>query len=90
VGNNGAAHLTTARARGQTVGAAQPCGGCLPGWGWGPGLGSQSFLEPGPEADHVVGQLTHVFISQRALWVLLFPPFWNRPINAAVVSLRKF
>jgi len=54
------------------------------------GLGSQSFFEPSPEADHIVGQLTHVFISQRALWVLSFPPFWNGPINAAVVSLMKF
>ena len=54
------------------------------------GLRSQSFFEPSPEADHIVGQLTHVFISQRALWVLSFPPFWNGPINAAVVSLMKF
>jgi hypothetical protein len=41
------------------------------------GLWPQGFFEPGPEADHVVGQLEHVFISQRALWVLFFPPFWS-------------
>jgi hypothetical protein len=38
----------------------------------------------------MVGQLTHVFISQRALWVLSLPPFWNGPINATVISLMKF